>query len=536
MDLIGTNRSLPRPVRRERAGERVRLNFEWRPSNPSTLSPTLSPTLSLRTGRGSLVGAAFSLFVGLLAFSTITHADALDAVRSQIKSAQPGAVIEIPSGSWSDAQVVFDSTGSQEHPITLRAAEPGKAVFTGTSRIEINGKHLVVDGVLFSGKTEARQPPIEFGPDSADCRLTNSAVVDFAAENDRRFQYVRVGGSGHRVDHCLFTGKTNRAPVIAAEHGQHVTIDHNHFRDIPHFTENGHEIVQIVGIGSNDEPLEAGGAYWLVEENLFERAHGEGSEIVSIKSNHNVIRHNTIRATKGALTMRSGGGNTFDGNLIFGDGMNGAAGLRISGRNAKATNNYITGVSGTAMRLHAGEYIAKDISGSYEPLARRGAPLGRVAHYLQMIDAVVSNNLAVDCTGTDLDYGGGYGAAWPKQQRILLPDNLTFANNVFVSRATKREGPMVKLVSPDEKAAKLPEDAKPRPIAARGNFFFGAETGREASDFFAARVEDPKLIDAGNGMTIPSPDSAAVASGFDPAPFSKLRPLAAADVGPSWVR
>jgi len=288
-----------------------------------------------------------------------------------------------------------------------------------------------------------------------------------------------------------------------------------------------------VGIGSNDEPLEAGGAYWLVEQNFFERAHGEGSEIISIKSNHNVIRNNTVRATKGALTMRAGGGNTFEGNFIFGDGMEGAAGLRISGRNAKAVNNYIFGVSGTAMRLHAGEYIIKDISGSYEPLDRRGAPLGRVARYLQMIDAVVSNNIVIDCTGTDLDYGGGYGAAWPRNQRVLLPDNLTFTNNLFVSRSGDRDRAMVKLNLGDEKSAKLPADAKPRAAKAKDNFFFGANADR-APETLGGRTEDPKLIDTVDGVLLPAPDGPVASSGFDRSPFEKNRPITAADVGPSW--
>ena len=81
------------------------------------------------------------------------------------------------------------------------------------------------------------------------CIAFNSNSSFGNAEN--RFQYVRVGGKHHRVDHCLFADKPNMSPVLAAAGGQHVRVDHNHFRDIPHVRDNGKEIFQIVGIGSD---------------------------------------------------------------------------------------------------------------------------------------------------------------------------------------------------------------------------------------------------------------------------------------------
>ena len=262
---------------------------------------------------------------------------AVEAVRQSIRSAKPGDTITLPNGLYRDVEIVFDARGENDKPITLRAAEQGKSYFTGASRLRIAGQHLVVDGVIFTGPTTTRTPPITFTPESSDCRLTNSRVIDFnPPEFETRFHYVRVGGTNHRIDHCELAGKTNMGPMLAADPGNgggtHVRVDHNLFRDFPHNPQNGREVIPMMGIGANDEPLEAGGAHWLVERNLFLRAHGEGAEIISVKSNHNVIRHNTARATKGALTMRSGGGNTFDGNFIFGDGEEGTGGVRISGR------------------------------------------------------------------------------------------------------------------------------------------------------------------------------------------------------------
>jgi poly(beta-D-mannuronate) lyase len=455
----------------------------------------------------------------------------VDKLRDAIKSAKPGDTVAIPAGYYHDVEISLDAKGERNKPVTLRAAERGKAIFTGMSSIRIAGKHLIVDGVSFAGPTTTRTPPISFAEGSERCRLTNSSIVDFTADLDNRFQYIRVGGTAHRIDHCELAGKTNMGPMLAANGGTRVRIDHNLFRDFPHVPRNGREVIQVIGIGSNDEPLEAGGGYWVIENNLFLRAHGEGAEIISLKSNHNVVRHNTVRATKGAFTMRSGGGNTFDGNLVFGDGMEGTGGLRISGREAKAINNYIDGVSGTAIQLHAGEYIESDISGGYEPLERKGAPLGRVAHYLPLKDGAVANNIVVGTTGTELVYGSGYGNGWPKQQMIVLPDNLVLERNVFVARGDPSRV-MLRLNLGIEHMAKLPDGAKPRAVKGRDNFLFGAAPSvAPLPENFGFRREDPKLVDV-DGLSLPAADSPAIAAGFDPKPLRSARPLTEADVGP----
>jgi poly(beta-D-mannuronate) lyase len=460
----------------------------------------------------------------------------VDAVRAAIRAAKPGDTIALPRGEFRDVELKFDAKGSEDKPITLSAFEPGKSFFTGTSSLRIAGQHLVVDGIIFTGPTTAKTAPISFTAESVRCRLTNSAVIDFdPADFETRFHYVRIDGTGHRVDHCELAGKTNLGPMLAADGGTDVRIDRNLFRDFPHNPKNGREVIQIIGVGSNDEPLESGGANWVVEENLFLRAHGEGAEIISVKSNHNVIRHNTIRATKGALTMRSGGGNTFDGNVIFGDGMVGAGGLRVSGRNGKAIDNYIAGVSGTAIQLHTGEYIESDISGVFERLTRKGSPLGHVAHYLQLKDGVVSNNIVVGTTGTEFVYGSGYGANWPKQQMILLPDNLAFENNVFVA-PDDASRPMARVNRGDERVEKLPPQVRPRPTQGRNNFLSGGTRPPRVPAELGFRTENPKLAVANNGLQLPTPDGPAVAGGFDRTPFEALRPLTESHVGPTWRR
>ena len=85
-----------------------------------------------------------------------------------------------------------------------------------------------------------------------------------------------------------------------------------------------------MGYGMNEE-LGSDGAFFTLERNLFEEAHGEAAEIISIKSNRNVVRFNTFRKTKGGITNRSGNFNVIEGNFILGEGEPRSYGIRVTG-------------------------------------------------------------------------------------------------------------------------------------------------------------------------------------------------------------
>ena len=84
----------------------------------------------------------------------------------------------------------------------------------------------------------------------------------------------------------------------------------------------------------------------VIERNLFERADGD-SEAISIKSSNNVVRANTLRDTRGTISLRHGSGTTVEGNFILG----GRSGIRFFGNDHTIVNNVVQASSGLPMIL-----------------------------------------------------------------------------------------------------------------------------------------------------------------------------------------
>jgi poly(beta-D-mannuronate) lyase len=154
------------------------------------------------------------------------------------------------------------------------------------------------------------------------------------------------------IDHNLFENKTNNREmdrncqlmqiVVRNENERH-HIHHNLFRDITKGkTGNGFETLQLI---TENNPFDPPGGLCnsLIEDNLFLRCNGE-SEIISVKSNGNLIRRNTFRASQGSLVLRHGDDNVVTGNFFFGDGEKGSGGVRLQGTGQVVANNYFFGL------------------------------------------------------------------------------------------------------------------------------------------------------------------------------------------------
>ena len=272
-------------------------------------------------------------------------------------------------------------------------------------------------------------------------RLTDSAVVDYNPKGGTQdgvpeYAWVHFEGDDNRVDHSSFRGKTNRRPVIANRPGaRRNQVDRCHFKDIAFRAQNGREVIQIMGYGMNEE-LGSDGAFFTVERNLFEEAHGEAAEIISIKSNRNVVRFNTFRKTKGGVTNRSGNFNVIEGNFILGEGEPRSYGIRVTGQYHRVVNNQVVGVAGAGLLLVTGEFIDEPLTGDWQPLLRAGTPLGRVPRYAQVKHGLFARNRFIDCGGPAIEVGSAYKAGWPRGQQVLLPEN-----NHLVENQIRQAGP-----------------------------------------------------------------------------------------------
>jgi hypothetical protein len=352
-------------------------------------------------------------------------------LRAAIAAAKPGDVIAMKDGTWTDVDIRIDTAGIPGAPITLRAVTPGAVTLSGTSTLTFAAPHVRVEGLHFRGGALTRGAVVRFASDHGT--FTHSAISDYnPPAGGPDYHWVIFEGSDNRMERVRLQGKTNHHPMVSNRSGaRRNAIAASHFKDFAWKDANGGETIQIMGYGMSEE-LGEDGAFFSLEGSLFEETHGEGMEIVSIKSNRNVIRGNTFRKTKGGVTNRSGNFNVIESNLILGDREPGSYGIRVTGQHHRVVGNYVADVSGSCLLLVAGEYIEKALTPEYQPILREGTPLGRVPRYAQVKHGVFEKNTFVNCGGQPIVIGSSLKAGWPQAQRILMPEDNRVAQNAIL--------------------------------------------------------------------------------------------------------
>jgi len=363
---------------------------------------------------------------------------------SAINAAKPGDVITMKDGEWKDAEIDFSATATADAPVTIKAQTAGKVFLDGKSILTFSKPYLKVDGLLFKGGAISKGAVLNFNSDY--CTISNTAIIDYnPSEFGTKYYWIFFSGNNNLLTHCFFTGKNNVEPVLgnAIEGARHNTVTYCYFKDIPYAKQNGREIMRIWGPGKLGKPSDDG-AFFTVEHNLFDHADGEGVEIVSLKSNHNVVRFNTVRACMGAFTNRQGHNNTFEGNFILGENRAGTLGMRFAGENLNVVNNYISNVSDKAMLLMTGEYMDKALTSDFKPGHGDNATLG-APRYCQVKNCVIENNTIINSGGVGLQLGDSYKKHWPQMQMCLLPENNTIKNNLIMNCVESN----IEIINPD---------------------------------------------------------------------------------------
>jgi poly(beta-D-mannuronate) lyase len=368
------------------------------------------------------------LFVGSVFAENIKNAilvNNLSELNAAITLAKPGQIIMLKDGEWKNVNIDFNSSSIASEPIILRAQTSGKVILEGNSTLTFSKPYLVVDGLVFKNGKIDKGSVISLNSDY--CRLTNCAIIDYNPDDfQTNYYWIYFQGSHNRMDHCLMKGKNNMHPVVQnhEENARYNKVDSCIVKDIPYVKHaNGREIFRIFGYGHADQTGDDG-AYFTIEYNLFDHSDGEGTEIVSLKSNYNTVRYNTVIASRGGLVGRRGKYNTFEGNFIFGQGVEGTTGIRVAGANHRVINNYIADVTEDGLRLITGEYYEKSLTNHFAP-KKKALP-----KYLQVQNGYFANNTIINCGGFGIDVGYAYQNHWPDLQMVLLPENNRIINNV----------------------------------------------------------------------------------------------------------
>ena len=350
-----------------------------------------------------------------------------DELVAAIKKANPGEKIVMKNGIWKDVQIKFIANGEKGNPITLEAKTPGKVFIEGISNLQISGNYLEVNGLFFRNGYSPTENVIAFRTSQKDVAnnssVTNCVILDFNnLERDQDNLWVQFYGKYNKLANCYLAGKTNGGPTVRVDlkgnqsiRNYHQIVN-NHFGPRPRKGGARGETIQLGSSFTSMSPSNT-----TIANNLFEECNGE-VEIISSKTNFNIINNNVFYKSEGSVVTRHGNYVTVDANYFIGDGVNEQfGGIRIINTGHWVTNNLFYKIKGKNFR---------------SPIAiMNGIPKSPLNRYNQVTDVVVAYNTFVD-SDSPLQFGVGtniaQAAVLPKSEiRSARPLRTEVANNVI---------------------------------------------------------------------------------------------------------
>jgi hypothetical protein len=418
---------------------------------------------------------------------------AVGALGGAVSAAQPGDCLIVADGNHGAPAIGV--RGSAGAPIVVRAANRGKAVFTGGT-LQLNGAaHVIVEGFAFTGGGGVRIN------NCTQCRISRSRF----SLGGGTWIVVDGNSDGTRIDRNQLGPKNSDGNVIGPTGPSTRTrIDRNHLHDISPGG-NGRETLRL---GCCGPQTDAHDTFNVVEHNLFQNCSGE-AEIITVKSSSNTIRYNTFRDSRGNVTLRAGKRSSVYGNFMFGNG------IRLYDDDHKIFNNHVEGSPGPAIIVGSGQPPGNAQTRRafivHNTLVGTGALFGHGGRPLGDLDTTFANNI-IQAPGAAVRFSTP--SVNPRYQ-----GNLVFGGTVGVTAG-----------------ADAFQVADPR-LAGSGGALAISE-GSPAID--AAPVTFPFVTDDVHGQPRPADGQPAARAGdrpdigadeYSPAPRLR-RPLTPADVGP----
>jgi poly(beta-D-mannuronate) lyase len=329
-------------------------------------------------------------------------------LKTAISNAKPGDEIVMSNGIWKDVEIEFIGKGTKDQPIVLRAETVGEVFIEGISNLEFGGGYLVVSGLYFRNGYTPSEDVITFRIDenqvANNCRVTNCVIEDFnQLERDKDDHWVQFFGRNNQLDRCYLAGKTNGGPTVRVDLKGNESIKNyhqiinNHFGPRPRKGGARGETIQLGSSFTSMSPSNT-----TIANNLFEECNGE-VEIISSKTNFNLIKNNVFYKSEGSVVTRHGNYCMIDSNYFIGDGENkNYGGIRIVNTGHWIVNNYFYNIIGENFR---------------SPLAvMNGIPKSPLNRYNQVTDIVVAYNTYINCK-SPWQFGVGTNIA----QKDVLP-------------------------------------------------------------------------------------------------------------------
>ncbi len=342
--------------------------------------------------------------------------NSIDEFNQAVANAQPGDIIALANGTWTDVELRFTAKGEVDAPIKLIAETPGKVIISGQSNLAFSGQYLEISGLVFKDGYTPTSEVISFRTSknalANNSRVTNCVIDDFT--NPERFDgdtWVAIYGKNNVFDFNTLIGKGNRGVTLAVKMNTKGSRENNHIIENNYFGPR-----DILG-SNGGETLRIGTSHYsrmysntIVRKNYFDRVNGE-HEIISNKACGDEFRDNVFFECQGTLTMRHGHHTLVENNYFLGNRKPSTGGVRIINEYQTVRKNYMAGLTGHRFR---GALVIMN-----------GVPDSPVNRYNQVIDSYMDNNIVINsdyiqlCAGSD-------------EERSAVPIGSTFKNNLIL--------------------------------------------------------------------------------------------------------
>jgi poly(beta-D-mannuronate) lyase len=427
------------------------------------------------------------VILGIFASTGGTIAEDTQSLKALLRDLKPGTTVDIPDGTYtsSGCRTLQGLRGTEANPIVIRAENRGKVVIAGEAGLIFRDcEYVVLEGFVFENDADQQCVMLD---NCKHVRVTRNVFQPKERAKPRHWEHwVTVDGarSGHnRIDRNRFERKVNRGSPLfvrgddtALVCSQHDRVDHNHFRDVVYANrENGHETIRT---GGNDLGASGQSSFTIIEHNLLERCSGE-DEIISIKSSDNILRGNTLINCRGAICMRLGNRTVVSGNVIIATEEGpGFGGIKLFGFEHKATDNYLSGLTGTKHEAPFSLIPGMHDTPTTENIGKKYDDMTAAAP----TRCTISNNTWVDCAALQFGYEKE-DKKWP-----LSPNGCLFTSN-HVIRTKANPKPMVILGAVRDLQAKdnVAYDVQAPPQDAAWGAWFTWEKEKPA-------VKEPKML------------------------------------------
>ncbi len=250
------------------------------------------------------------------------------ALQSAVNASYAGDTILLADGTYQNNSIRIATSN-----ITVMAATPGGVYLNGTNEIVITGNYVTFGGFQFTaGSIQGIVISVEGNNDV----LTHLNFNGYSAQ-----KYITLKGQYDQVTYCNFENKPTSAPIgnlihiatRADETPTYALIRYCSFQHIPGAGgDNGNECIRITNGTPSTYKARA-----VIEHCFFSNTGAGDSEVISVKSEENVIRYNTmVNNLDGNFCFRNGNNNSAYGNFFINSG-----GIRIKQANdIYCYNNY----------------------------------------------------------------------------------------------------------------------------------------------------------------------------------------------------